>query len=140
MNRYLIQSPRYTGSVEAIYNNGLLQALDFSNTNIAKPATIEAFKKQIAAQEQLLPSSFVSDVTIIKADVQITFKMFWDKYNHKINKLRATKLWERMPLAEQVAAYCGIQKYFAYLKKVDWRGQQDPDTYLRNKTWLNEYK
>lgn len=140
MKRYLIQSPRYTGSVEVMYNNGILTTIDFSNTNIVKPAMIDAFKKQVASEEQYLTSSFVTDVSIIAADVEITFKMFWDKYNHKINKLRATKLWERMPLAEQVAAYCGIQKYFAYLKKVDWRGLQDPDTYLRNKTWLNEYR
>ncbi len=140
MKRYLIQSPRFTGSVEVIYNNGLFQSLELGNTNMVKPAMIEAFKNQIASEEQYLAISFISDVTIIAADVEITFKMFWDKYNHKINKLRATKLWERMPLAEQVAAYCGIQKYFAYLKKVEWRGQQDPDTYLRNKTYLNEYK
>ncbi len=139
MKRYLIQSPRFTGSAEVIYNNGILQVLDISNTNMVRPSMIEAFIKQIAVEELYLGNSF-ENVTIIAADVEITFKMFWDKYNHKINKLRATKIWERMPLAEQVEAYCGIQKYFAYLKKNDWLGQQDPDTYLRNKTFLNEYK
>jgi hypothetical protein len=140
MKRYLIQSPRFTGSAEVIYNNGILQVLDLTNTNMVSPSMIEAFIKKISVEEFYLPNGWAENVTIIPADVEITFKMFWDKYNHKINKLRATKLWERMPLAEQVAAYCGIQKYFAYLKKVNWRGQQDPDTYLRNKTWLNEYR
>jgi hypothetical protein len=140
MKRYLIQSPRYTGSVEVIYNNGILQVLDISNTNMARPSMIEAFIKKVSVEECYLANGWVDNVTIIPADVEITFKMFWDKYNNKVNKLRATKIWERMPLAEQVAAYCNIQKYFTYLKKNDWRGQQDPDTYLRNKTYLNEYK
>jgi hypothetical protein len=140
MKRYLIQSPLYNGSVEVIYNDGLLKTLDFTNCSMAKPEIINAFIKKITAEEQYLSSSFVSNVTIISAEVQITFMMFWNKYNHKINKLRATKLWERMTLAEQIEAYCGIQKYFEFLKIKGWRGLADPDTYLRNKYWTNEYK
>ena len=140
MKKYLIQSDRYTGSVEVLYNNGLIIMLDFSKTNMVKPAMLEAFKKQVAVEEQYLPNSFVTDVKILPADVEISFTMFWQKYNHKINKLRATKLWDSLSLAEQVEAYLGIQKYFAYLRKNDWRGLADPDTYLRNKYWINEYK
>lgn len=140
MKRYLIQSNRYTGSAEVIYNNGILQILDISNTNMCKPSMIEAFKSQIAVEEKYLTTSFSSHIAIISADVEISFTMFWQKYNHKINKLRATKLWDSLSLAEQVEAYVGIQKYFAYLRKNDWRGLADPDTYLRNKYWINEYK
>ena len=79
------------------------------------------------------------NVTITEGEIIIYFKQFWAKYNRKINKARCEPLWSKLTNSEQLKAYTGIDKYIAYLKKESWRNKLDPENYLKNKTWENEY-
>jgi hypothetical protein len=140
MKRYLLTSTKFTGTAELLYNQiGLLAQIDLTNTNMGADI-IMAFKKSVPAQEANITTAFSESVNIIAADVEITFKMFWDKYGKKINRLRSEALWNKMSLTERIEAYCGIADYDKYLKKEQWRPKADPDTYLRNKYYQNEYK
>lgn len=40
---------------------------------------------------------------------------------------------------DKILALQGIKKYDAFLKEQKWRAKADPETYLRNKMWENEY-
>jgi hypothetical protein len=101
---------------------------------------ITAFKKSVPALVANISNGFSSDTSIVAADVEVSFKMFWDKYGKKINRLRCEALWKKLSLVEQVEAYTGIQPYDKYLQIENWRSKADPDTYLRNKFYQNEYK
>ena len=141
MRRFLITSPNYTGQAEVIFNDaGTLCRLDVTDTNM--PATmVQAFKNRLCSHVGQLPETFAGTAaTVIEAAFEVTFDMFWKKYNKKINKARCMILWTKLDKTMQVLAYMGIDAYDKFLKKEGWRNKADAETYLRNKSWENEYK
>ena len=139
MKRFLITSPKFTGQAELLYNDaGVLCKIDCTDTNMG--AAIHQFKQQVPAREGMLQESFSSQTVIIEAEFEVTFDMFWKKYNKKLNKSRCIMLWGKMNKAHQVQAFFGVDSYDKYLKKEGWRNKADPETYLRNAYWENEYR
>ena len=143
MRRFLLTNPnKFTGTAEAVYNsNGTLCKIDLTQANM-HPLVITAFKASVPAHIDTLMAgtSFSKDTTIVEADLEVTFTMFWDAYRKKINRLRAEALFKKLTKTQQVSAYYGISKYDAYLRKEQWRSKADPETYLRNQMWENEWR
>jgi|SRR5690242_8000177 len=139
MRRFLITSPRFSGQAEVIYNTaGVLCKIDCSDTDM-NAGTIKHFKAavgpDIASIGNLLPNCI-----IVEAEYEVTFDMFWKKYGKKINKARCILLWNKLNKTMTVQAFHGIEAYDKFLKRESWRTKADPETYLRNKYWENEYE
>lgn len=141
MRRFIITSPKFTGSVELIYNSdGMLDGIDFSKLP-SNPFNRNRFKEVIPIALANLETAFKETLcTIVEAAFEITFDMFWSRYNKKINKSRCLPLWDKLNKTEQVKAWQGIEGYEAFLKATPWRTKCDPETYIRNKMWENEWK
>lgn len=143
MNRYLITNPqKFSGTAELLYIDGCLKTIDVINTDIA-PEVFKHFKSSVPVFESNLQQQFGPDTTIVAAEFQVTFTMFWEAYAKtpgnratvKVNKKRAEKTWLKLSQSKQVKAWAGIAVYDKYLKKDSWRNKVDPDTYLTNETW-----
>jgi hypothetical protein len=139
MRRFLITSDKFKGQAELIYgNNGLLQSINVGDTDM-NAATIHRFKGAVAPHIDGLANSFTNGTMVVEAEFEATFDMFWKLYNKKLNKARCIPLWDKLNKSQQVAAVHGIGLYERYLKRESWRSKADPETYLRNKYWENEY-
>ena len=136
-----ITSEKYDGIVELLYDdNGLLQKLNFGNSSLRFDGVMK-MKNIIPSQVAQLAEVFKdTTVTIVEAAYEITFEMWWTKYDKKINRKRCEQLWNKLSKPDQVKAYFGIDAYNKYLKREGWRTKADPETYLRNEYWCNEYK
>ncbi len=68
----------------------------------------------------------------------LSFAHFWEKYNYKVSRKKAEKLWEKLTRAERIKVFLHLPKYEAYLtgKSIE---KAYPDTYLRNKRFEDEY-
>jgi hypothetical protein len=142
MRKFLITSPKFTGAAEIFFNEtGMLCKIDCTNTNMDEQL-MHHFKHFCPANVRMLinDNPFSQQTTVVEADFEVTFQMFWDTYKNKVNRIRAENLWKKISKTEQVEAYYGISKYDKFLQKNEWRTKADPDTYLRNKYWQNEYK
>ena len=140
MKRYLITNPRYNGEAMLLYNpDGLLQKIDLSQTDM-NAITITAFKKSVPAASTELQTAFSAETIIVESEVGILLEQFWVKYDHKFNKPRFTQLWERLSKTDKILAFFAIDKYNKYLRKHPTQAKLHPDTYIRNKAWLNDYK
>jgi hypothetical protein len=142
MRKFLITSPKFTGAAELLYNeSGTLCKIDCTNTNMDEQV-MQHFKQccPVIVHRLINNSPFSSNTTVVEGDFEVNFQMFWDAYRNKVNRLRAEKLWNQLSKTEQVEAYYGISRYDKFLHRNDWRTKADPDTYLRNKYWQNEYK
>ena len=142
MKRFIVTSLAWTGEAEIIYNeNGLLVRISFEGCvcpNHIK--VVEKFKGIVPVSKADLQMAFsTTTATIVEADFEVNFDMFWKAYNKKLNRLRAVAIWNKISKTEQVKAYYGIPIYDKYLKKESWRSKADPETYLRNKMYENEY-
>lgn len=141
MKRLLISAISFTGDAELWFDeNGKLIRIDISKTNM-HPEVLEDFKQVVPVHISGMDKAFEGiKCTITEADIIISFEQFWKKYNKKINKVRCLPLWNKLGQGEQLKAYTGLDKYIAFLKKETWRTKLDPENYLKNKTWENEYK
>jgi hypothetical protein len=140
MRRFLITSQKFTGTAELVYSDAeILCCIDLRNA-LMDIDTIIAFKRIAPVNIVSMPSSFSSETTVIEADFEVTFEMFWQKYNKKINKARCTPLWARMNKADQVKAFYGIDAYDKFLGRKLIREKLDPENFLRNKAWENEWR
>ena len=143
MKRYILTSPLIYGSVDLVYSDtGLIQKVDFELTT-APMVNRKGILSRVAKFplcEEIASVIEGTQATIVEADFEVSFEMFWKKYNKKINKFRCIKLWEKMEKTMQVKSFYGIEQYDKYLKKEGWRTKADPETYLRNQYWENEYK
>jgi hypothetical protein len=140
MKRFLITNPRYTGEASLLYNGaGVLLAIDCSQCNM-NAETISHFKRAAPALESELAAAFVHPTVVVQSDIVITFDMWWKKYGMKVNKDRCEGLFNRLSKTEKIEAYYKLDKYHSFLRKKPDRDKLHPDTYLRSKAWLNDYK
>jgi hypothetical protein len=143
MRRFIItNSGRFNGTIELLYNDkGTLCLIDMRNADICEQ-TQKLFLHKIPSTELSLVKGegFGKDTEIVEVDIEITFEMFWNTYAKKINRKRCEQLWNKLSQEKQVKAIHGIHAYNKYLSKESWRNKLDPDTYLRNESWENEWK
>ncbi|HNP24640.1 MAG TPA: hypothetical protein PKM63_21795 [Panacibacter sp.] len=141
MRKFIITSPSFTGSAEIVFNTaGVLSVIDISQTNMTG-YLVDQFKHVVPAQVDLLESAFKkSKATIVEADYEVNFEMFWEKYNKKINKKRCLPIWDKLSKPKKLAALMGIVKYDRFLAYKGNREKLDPENYLRNEAWENEWR
>jgi hypothetical protein len=141
MKKYIITSQKFTGQVELIYNgNGTLAKIDFTPGELDHHQ-VHYLVKHIPANEVDMSTSFQNlPITIVSEDYRITFDDFWNYYDQKHNRKRAEALWKKLSKTDQVIAYNGLKAYTKHLNANAWKNKADPDTYLRNRMWENNYK
>lgn len=141
MKKYLITSPKFAGTAELLYSNtSVLQKIDCQATDMI-PEQIQKFKQMVPVLEGNIPELAKStSLTIVSEDYVITYEQFWNAYDNKVNNKRALALWDKLSHVDKVAAFVGIKIYNRHLQKNPWKTKADPDTYLRNRSWENNYK
>jgi hypothetical protein len=144
MKKLLLTSPKFDGEICVLYDTeGKLALVDLQGA--------ECSEKQIDYLIRMIPAKYVSSkemlaslesktLRMIEADYEVGFEMFWTEYDQKNNKQRCIKLWDRLSEADKVKAFVGIKKYKRHLQLNVWKNQADPDTYLRNRYWENQWK
>lgn len=143
MIKVITKSPLFQGDVEVVYNKNKelesisfevaelseLQKSFFKNKVALKFTTIEDFAKQFGEGK----------FTCVLGHMAITFDMFWDEYQKKINKDRCVKLWKKLTEAEMFDAYRCVKKYKSFCNKTG-RFVADPETYLAKRYFESEWK
>lgn len=150
MKRYLLTATSFTGTAILIYNDeGILCLLDLTQATLPGKQLAWFFRnipthyngnpeKDEPGLKQFLDNR--QGVTLTEEHLEIDFEMFWVKYAVKHNKKRCESLWKKLGSNKQQAAYYGVANYDRFLAKEKWRNKADPETYLRNEMWENEWK
>jgi len=74
-------------------------------------------------------------------EVEITFNLFYEIFNHKTTKKQSQTYWlKNMNEAKRILAVKTIPKYLRYLQYNTWCKQMDPLRWLRNERYLDEWK
>lgn len=144
MRKFILSSSKFSGHIELIYkpseHDFVLDSINFQHAQL----TIQQrnyFKTSCPVLLRLL-RQFVEELhfTCVEQEILITFDAFWDSYKKKINRKRCEPLWAKLSAAERLAALNGIQAYERYLQRESWRTKADPEKYLRDRYWENEWK
>lgn len=143
MKKLLLTSSAFSGQIQVVYYQNQLVLFDCQNAELSTEQ-VEYLKKRVPVLFNTL-NDFVkafnsTKLMVIEEQFCISFDEFWSKYAMKRNRERCIKLWEKLSQADKVKAYAGVSVYKNYLQKNTWRSMAEPETYLRNKYWNDEWK
>lgn len=141
MRRFILTHHQLPGQIELIFDQRQCIALvDFRTTDLNSIQT-DFFLKECPRFINTI-EAFVkkNNFTCVEADFEVTFKMFWEKYGHKVDKKRAEAVWDKLSKTKQVQAYFGIDKYRKYLSRTHWAVQMEAKSYLKNERWEDQWK
>ncbi len=121
-------------SVTVSYADGILKSVEYENWEAdinAKGIMLSAF----CLESDFIEASAKHKVKVTEVQRDITFQMFYDKFDHKVGKHQAEKTWNKMSKADRVEAYDYIPAYNSWLK-MKQHSRLYPSTYLNEKRWI----
>lgn len=131
-------SNTFTGQVEFEYDEttGLMKSYTTENATLTEKQQVWLLKnlpRELAEAQALLEKS----PGIVFTPEDVTFEMFWERYDDKINssRKRTLKAWESMKKADQVRAYNFIRTYFRNIPH--GTRKKYAETYLNAELWNN---
>lgn len=146
MRKFSITSQEFEGEIFVEYNEfGVLDYFDARLTKFngaAIGALLNKLPKDISKNPKKTLQDFLDSLTkkVHMAECSATFDAFWEAYGKKINKKRTEKLWNKLSEKNKLAAIRSIAQYDRFLKyKEPGRAKADPETYLRNEMFFNEW-
>lgn len=142
MKKYNITSPTFTGEINVLYGlDDRLQFIDFMKADLSEQQ-INWFKQHLPAiHTDKLPDAFgTARLNITEEGYSITFEMWWNLYDLKRNRLRAEKIWNKLSGADRVNAYFKFRLYARHLMLNQWKTKAEPETYLKNRYWENDWR
>lgn len=136
MKIYQLTSPAIDGYVEFVYNDaGLLDKMSI-HAHLSERQQVYLLKnmpREIIELDKLKSST----VTITEIKQEVTFEMFWEKYDDRVNssKKRTMSKWDKMSPADRARAFWFIAKYFASIPQ--GTRKKFAETYLNAELWNN---
>lgn len=137
MKTLIMTSETFTGSVMFEYGeSGRLESLKMDAS--LNDTQLEWLGKNIPWTEDLIQPFTTHSTKLVFSltDRDITFEMFWNRYNDKSRSSRkkTEQKWNKLSKADQVKAYCYIP---VYLKNKGEAGLKYAETYLHAELWNN---
>jgi len=136
MKIFQFTSTAFTGYVEFAFNDkGLLDKMSI-HAQLSEPQQVYLLKnmpREIIELDKLKSST----VTITEIKQEVTFAMFWEKYDDRVNssKKRTMARWDKMSPADRARAFWFIAKYFASIPA--GTRKKFAETYLNAELWNN---
>ena len=115
MKLFTLTSSTFTGEVIFEFNDsGLLLSFDSKGADLTEGQQVFLLRnmpRELAEVKAMLEKS--PNAKFTEFVQEITFDMFWNRYNDKIRSSRkkAETKWKRMSKTNQAKAYYGIAKY-----------------------------
>jgi len=135
MKQYAITGS-FIGAIIVEYSaEGLLLLIDMRCAELTD-TQVNYLKKNLPIQAADLAAFEKSArLTIKEQSVDITFELFYNRFDMKKGKNEAQKAWGRLSQGDQMKAYLYIPAYNRDLKLNTWKNKMYPATYLNKKIW-----
>jgi triacylglycerol esterase/lipase EstA (alpha/beta hydrolase family) len=139
MKHYQLTSDAFTGFVDLYFNDlGLLTEFRTKTAELSEKQQIWILKqmpRELPELQQIVEGAPNLKLTEIKQE--ITFEMFWNKYDHKklSSRIRTEAKWNKMNKTNKMKAYNYIYTYFSLLKPGTER--KYAETYLNAELYNN---
>ena len=138
--KYVMTSDTFSGEIQFEFDEKTELLLSYSTEYAVLSEKQQVFllkrlPRELAEVEKFLASS--PGIKFEKIEEDVTFDMFWNKYDDKVtsSKKRALKAWNKLTKGNQINAFRHINKYFMSLP-VGTR-KKYAETYLNAELWNN---
>ena len=138
--RYILTSTSFEGELELRFAlNGNLTAF-FNRAELSEKQQnwlASNFPMTVVMANEMIGKA--SGMSVARFPAELTFEVFWKKYDLKIDKDLALKEWNKMSVSDQIKAYLGIDAYDKYLSK-SGEGKIYAVRYLNRRRFEVDYK
>ncbi|QXU42073.1 hypothetical protein [Pedobacter sp. D749] len=138
MLKYILTSPKFTGSVTFGYDSGGFLVYFLNETEMTPIQKEWLLRKLPLGDGSLKEISKLIEGDLKEVPADLSFETFWDKYDKKINRKRTEPMWKKMPDAERMAAIMNIKPYDSYLQRTGI-GKAHPENYLKKEYFNVEW-
>lgn len=142
MKRYLLSSPKFTGSAALVYLEGVLCILDVSNTDMQADHRSWLFSKAplLEADLQVFVSAMKS-ATLVQEDYEVTLEDFTREYPYKRNTHLLPDIWKKLDSMERVKCWQAAKEYRRYCERnAHWYKPKIAAAWIKNKEYLNDWR
>jgi hypothetical protein len=139
MKHFKLTSAAFAGEVDLYFSdNELLHSFSIDNAALndnQQRWLLKNLPNDLAEITKVIGKS--PTAKIIEVTREITFEMFWNRYDDKIttSKKRTRARWDTLSTIDQVKAYDYIQRYF--LNIPGGTRKKYPESYLNSFMWNN---
>ncbi len=121
--------------------NGFLAAFDISdNEPLSEQQSKWLFGPNFPYKEnQIKQFKGILNFTLVESELDLGFETFWSMYGLKVKKIRSQKLWDKLSNTDRRCAISGIRIYNNYLTRKTGIQKANPDTYLNQRYWEDDY-
>lgn len=124
--------------VRCAYEEGLLVNATFMESETPPDAREWCLQRIPARVENLERLGVIALIEMEPHD--LSFNSFWEAYGNKQNKDRAMRFWVALNEEDRIAAMRAIPRYNRYLQYKPTIEKKYPDTWLKNRSWTDEYR
>ncbi|QNK63964.1 hypothetical protein H7F33_05585 [Pedobacter sp. PAMC26386] len=141
MKKYVLTSQNLTGSVIFGYDDaGLLVFYDATPAMITEKQLLAVLKNLPREAQDLQALADKTKCTLELLPEDLSFEVFWNKYDKKINRKRCEPLYKKLDDTEKTACIRNIKPYEDYLYRTNFRGKADPDNYIKKEYYAVDWK
>jgi hypothetical protein len=139
MNKYILTSAHYTGSVIFYYDDaGLLLFYSALDADINERVLLQVLKKLPRDIVDLEPFNASEFYTVKKLDEDLSFENFWNQYGVKIHPHRCEPLWKKLSDVKKLAALKAMAPYFDYCTRKSVY-KVNPENYIKKEYWKTNW-
>lgn len=129
MKKYILTSPKFTGSVNFGYDDGGFLVLYHSETEMTDKQKEWLLKNLPLGSGNLEALSKLIDGQLKEIPADLSFDTFWDKYDKKINRKRCEPMWKKLNDASKMQAISNVKPYDSYLQRTGI-AKAHPENYI----------
>lgn len=136
--KYTITSQKYKGQVIITFANSIVILFNAIEASLTTTQVQWFLTNALKGEEAFYNMVVAADVfTIVGEKEELTFEMFWNRYNEKTHssKRKAQLKWNRMSKQQQILAYMHITAYFKSIPS--GIAKKYAETYLNSEIWNN---
>jgi hypothetical protein len=137
MKTYQYFSVGFGCNVQVTYKDGIIYTVELEDSTL-DVNSIEADNEKcwFFIYEKGFLSATKGKTKVTEINREVTFDMFWDKYDYKISgKEEAKRAWKKLSKLDQLLAFDYIKQYEGQLK-LNPVSKLYASTYLNAKRWI----
>lgn len=139
MRKFLVSSKKYSGTVEVVYNQDVLQSLDFGTAELTA-AQRSAFMSLLQVRfDAFVDAMQKAGAVVVEDEYEVTFEQYWRQVRKKVNRARSQAVWDKLSKTNKVLALTSLPLYYKYLDRTG-RYEADPDRYLKDKYYETNWR
>lgn len=139
---YTVIGTSFTGTMIFKYDlNGYLTHFQLVDAQLDDKQRQWLYTQKFPYTEARLKHFYtINNFTVTKGMPDVSFEAFYNLFGNKVKRARAETLFNKLTQTEKLNCIASVKPYKNWLSRQRGIAQQQPDTYISQKRWLDDFR